>query len=196
MCLKLQEKLPIVTPPKLSRSRNVFLAASFAQSRIMFCFSKRSRQHCKLTFELCLGVALKSSFLFFFSRNCATSCSNRCLPWERFCCVCYSFLLSVDPITAIVIDPPHAVVIGQEAWFNVTLHSNNLVNPEEYSPSYGFVHFMWFFEKNKDKNKKPLLTWDYEVAHTFTTPGKHTVYVTAISVIGQESAHATVMVYG
>lgn len=90
------------------------------------------------------------------------------------------------------------MVIGQEAWFNVTLHSNNLVNPEEYSPSYGFVHFMWFFEKDKDKDKKkkPLLTWDYEVSHTFTTPGTHDVSVTAISVIGQESAHVTITVYG
>lgn len=105
-------------------------------------------------------------------------------------------VFSLDPITEIDIDPPHAVVIGQEAWFNVTLHSNNLVNPEEYSPSYGFVHFMWFFEKDKDMQKKPLLTWDYEVAHTFSIPGTHDVSVTAISVIGQKSTHVTITVYG
>ena len=86
------------------------------------------------------------------------------------------------------------MVIGEEAWFNVTIHSNNFVNPEEYSPAYGFVHFMWFFEKVKDK--KPLLTWDHEAAHTFTTPGTHVVSVTAISVIGQKSAHAIITVYG
>ena len=89
------------------------------------------------------------------------------------------------------------MVIGEEAWFNVTLHSNNLVNPEEYSPSYGFVHFMWFFEKDyKNKTKKPLLTWKHEVSHTFSTPGKHDVSVTAISVIGQQSGYVTVTVYG
>ena len=43
--------------------------------------------------------------------------------------------------------------------------------------------------------KKPLLTWDYEVAHTFSTPGTHDVSVTAISVIGQKSAHVTITVY-
>lgn len=102
------------------------------------------------------------------------------------------------------------MVIGQEAWFNVTLHSHNLVNLEEYSPSYGFVHFMWIFkkdnekkkqplltwEKDNDTQKKPLLTWDHEVSHTFTTPGTYDVSVTAISVIGQESARVTVTVYG
>ena len=102
------------------------------------------------------------------------------------------------------------MVIGQEAWFNVTLQSQNLVNPEEYSPSYGFVHFMWIFKKDnegKEKplltsetdnegKKKPLLTWDHEVSYTFTTPGTYDVSVTAISVIGQESARVTVTVYG
>ena len=88
------------------------------------------------------------------------------------------------------------MVIGQEAWFNVTLHSNNLAKPEKGSPSYGFVHFMWFFEKDNEKKKKPLLTWDYEVFHTFTTPGTHEVSVTAVSVINQQSAHVTVTVYG
>lgn len=48
----------------------------------------------------------------------------------------------------------------------------------------------------KDKKEKPLLTWDHEVSHTFTTPGTYDVSVTAISVIGQESAHVTVNVYG
>ena len=44
--------------------------------------------------------------------------------------------------------------------------------------------------------KKPLLTWDYEVSHTFSTRGTHDVSVTAISVIGQESAHVRITVYG
>ena len=70
------------------------------------------------------------------------------------------------------------------------------MNPKEYSPSYGFVHFMWFFEKDKDKKKKPLLTWDHEVSHTFSTPGPHDVSVTAISVIGQKSTLVTITVYG
>ena len=84
------------------------------------------------------------------------------------------------------------MVIDEEAWFNVTLHTTDMVDPD-HSPSFGFVHFMWFFEK---VDKKPLLSWDHEVSHTFSTAGKHDISVTAISVIGQESAHVTITVYG
>ncbi|KAJ7370360.1 VPS10 domain-containing receptor SorCS1 [Desmophyllum pertusum] len=48
---------------------------------------------------------------------------------------------------------------------------------------------MWFFEK---VDKKPLLSWDHEVSHTFSTAGKHDISVTAISVIGQEKGLTTV----
>ena len=106
-------------------------------------------------------------------------------------------VFSPDPITSIHIDPPHAVVIGQEAWFNVTLHSNTLENPEEYSPSYGFVHFMWVFKHlDKSTREKPLLTWNHWVSHTFSTPGKYDVSVRALSVLGQTSAQVIITVYG
>ena len=146
------------------------------------------------------GRSTREAFPLLFTHVDATKLRDKLLKSVAFCdsalfCIFLLFLAS-DPITAIDVDPPHAVVIGQEAWFNVTLHSNNLVNPEEYSPSYGFVHFMWIFEKDKDEKKKPLLTWDHEVSHTFTTPGKRDVSVTAISVIGQGSAHVSVTVYG
>ena len=162
----------------------------------MLYFSKQSWQCCKLTLVLCVGVAVKKHSLYFFLALTWQNCVTSCVLWQRFNFVSYYCLLSLDPISAIDIDPPHAVVIGQEAWFNVTLHSNILAKPEEHSPSYGFVHFMWFFEKDNEEKKKPLLTWDNEVSHTFTTPGTHEVSVTAISVISKQSARVTVTVYG
>lgn len=91
-----------------------------------------------------------------------------------------------DPITSLEIDPPHAVVIGKEVWFNVTLSSAN------EAPRYGYVYFMWAFEKKI----LPLLTWKSEVSHTFMNTGKYEVTVTAHSFIGTKDGKATVTVYG
>ena len=67
-------------------------------------------------------------------------------------------------------------------------------NPEEYSPKYGFVHFMWTFEENL--NMKPVLVWKHEVSHTFSTPGQFKVTVQAISYIGIMDGHVLVTVHG
>ena len=87
------------------------------------------------------------------------------------------------------IEPPHAVVIGEEAWFNITLHANS----DQYSPQFGFVHFMWSFEKNITR---PTLTSDNEVSHAFTTPGVFQVSVQAFSFIGVSKASVTITVHG
>ena len=92
------------------------------------------------------------------------------------------------------VDPPHAVVVHEEAWFNLTLHTNHEDDSDEYAPKYGYVHFMWTFGENI--TRKPFLTWDYEVSHTFTTAGVYQVSVTAITLIGVTHGHATVTVYG
>ena len=91
------------------------------------------------------------------------------------------------------IDPPHAVVVRQEAWFNLTLHTSHK-DDSEYAPKYGYVHFMWTFGENI--TLKPMLTWDYEVSHTFSTAGVYKVSVTAITLIGVTHGDATVAVYG
>lgn len=95
---------------------------------------------------------------------------------------------ALDPITSVEIEPPHAVVIGEEAWFNITLHANS----DQYSPQFGFVHFMWSFEKNITR---PTLTSDYEVSHAFTTPGVFEVSVQAFSFIGVSKASVTITVH-
>ena len=43
---KLHEKLHCVTYPEIIKSRNIFVAASVARSRIKFYFSQRLRQRC------------------------------------------------------------------------------------------------------------------------------------------------------
>ncbi|CAH3014982.1 unnamed protein product [Porites evermanni] len=91
----------------------------------------------------------------------------------------------LDPITSLEIDPPHAVVIGKEVWFNVTLSSAN------EAPRYGYVYFMWAFEQKI----LPLLTWKSEVSHTFMNTGKYEITVTAHSFIGTKDGKATVTVY-
>jgi len=97
-----------------------------------------------------------------------------------------------DPITSLEIDPPHAVVIGEEAWFNVTLHSNDTVDPDEYSPKHGFVLFLWSFGEN---NNRPMPTWDHEVSHTFSRAGDFKVSVQAVTEIGVTKGYLTVSVY-
>ena len=87
------------------------------------------------------------------------------------------------------IEPPHAVVIGEEAWFNITLHTNR----DQSSPKFGYVHFVWSFEKNITR---PTLTWDHEVSHTFTTPGDFEVSVQAFSFIGVSKRSVTITVHG
>jgi len=85
------------------------------------------------------------------------------------------------------------VVIGEEAWFNVTLHSNDTVDPDEYSPKHGFVLFLWSFGEN---NARPMPTWDHEVSHTFSRAGDFKVSVQAVTEIGVTKGYLTVSVHG
>ena len=50
---KLHEKLHSVTYPTIIKSRNIFVAASVARSRIKFYFSQRSRQRCNGLLKHC-----------------------------------------------------------------------------------------------------------------------------------------------
>ena len=50
---KLHEKLHCVTYLAIIKSRNIFVAASVARSRIKFCFSQRLRQRCDVFFKHC-----------------------------------------------------------------------------------------------------------------------------------------------
>ena len=91
-----------------------------------------------------------------------------------------------------MIDPPYAVVVGEEAWFNVTFYTIEGPDPEQYKPSYGYVHFMWTF----DNVSLPTLTWEHTVPHVFSTAGKFLVEVQAISLVSSESSHVLITVYG
>lgn len=97
----------------------------------------------------------------------------------------------LDPIKSVVIDPPYAVVVGEEAWFNVTFYTIEGPDPEQYKPSYGYVHFMWTF----DNVSLPTLTWEHTVPHVFSTAGKFLVEVQAISLVSSESSHVLITVY-
>lgn len=109
---------------------------------------------------------------------------------ESNCFVLFFFFL--DPITSVEIDPPHAVVVGEEAWFNVTFYTTGSPDPEEYKPSYGYVHFMWIF----DNVSEPVLTLNHAVSHVFSATGQYDVTVQAISVVSLKGSHASVTVYG
>ncbi|XP_068742839.1 VPS10 domain-containing receptor SorCS1-like isoform X2 [Montipora capricornis] len=97
----------------------------------------------------------------------------------------------LDPIKSVVIDPPYAVVVGEEAWFNATFYTIEGPDPEQYKPSYGYVHFMWTF----DNVSLPTLTWAHTVSHVFSATGKFLVEVQAISLVSSESSHVLITVY-
>ena len=99
-----------------------------------------------------------------------------------------SYFLRSDPVKSVEIDPPHAVVIGKEVWFNITLFSIKM----DDAPQYGYVYFMWSFEKEI----LPLLTWQHEVSYTFKKVGKYDISVTAHSFIGATEGQTIVTVYG
>lgn len=100
----------------------------------------------------------------------------------------------LDRIEEVDIEPPHAVVVGAEAWFNLTLHSTTkLVQKDTSHPNFGVTHYMWTFDQ-KDK-RLPLLTWDREVHHIYTKAGTYKVSVLASNNIGQEGGSTTVTVY-
>ena len=98
----------------------------------------------------------------------------------------------LDPVTSVEIDPPHAVVVGEEAWFNVTFYTSGGPDPEEYKPSYGYVHFMWIF----DNVSEPVLTLNHAVSHVFSTTGQFDVTVQAISLVSSKASHVSITVYG
>ncbi|KAK2572594.1 VPS10 domain-containing receptor SorCS1 [Acropora cervicornis] len=98
----------------------------------------------------------------------------------------------LDPITSVEIDPPHAVVVGEEAWFNVTFYTSGGPDPEEYKLSYGYVHFMWIF----DNVSEPVLTLNHAVSHVFSTTGQFDVTVQAISLVSSKGSHVSITVYG
>lgn len=100
----------------------------------------------------------------------------------------------LDRIEEVDIEPPHAVVVGAEAWFNLTLHSTaKLVQKDTSHPNFGVTHYMWTFDQ-KDQ-RLPLLTWDREVHHIYTKAGTYKVSVLASNNIGQEGGSTTVTVY-
>ena len=103
--------------------------------------------------------------------------------------------MSVDLIKEVDIEPPHAVVVGVEAWFNATLHSTAWAQQQTSSPNFGLTHYMWTFDHN-DKNTLPLLTWESEVHYVYNKAGIYKVSVQASNGIGQTIGSTTVTVYG
>lgn len=103
-------------------------------------------------------------------------------------------VIVLDLIKEVDIEPPHAVVVGVEAWFNATLHSTAWAQQQTSSPNFGSTHYMWTFDQN-DKNTLPLLTWESEVHYVYNKAGIYKVSVQASNGIGQTIGSTTVTVY-
>ncbi|XP_031549570.1 VPS10 domain-containing receptor SorCS1-like [Actinia tenebrosa] len=95
----------------------------------------------------------------------------------------------IDAILRVLITPPHAVLIGQPAPFNITLSSQH--TERSWVAEHGYVHFVWTFEPKQ----RPNLTWENEVEHTFTKAGVYTVKVEAINAISRQYGQVTIHVY-
>lgn len=63
LCGNLREKCPCYKYPAINMFRNGFVAASVAQSKNKYYFSRGLRLHCRSFFMHCLGVLFKRCFV-------------------------------------------------------------------------------------------------------------------------------------